>query len=231
MFATARDPLGRMTSLDLSLCPVLRLAIRTCPWPTDEPGKPHHALGLTLDYLAGGVVSWMILAATDFKQAAVEAAEVAKVGFPHRDRPRDRERFSEALKILVNSSLSSKESEAITVEAGQLVELYHDIVEFLWSGAGDVGILGVPKGSLVREHAEWSFCITPDHRFMDWLPSVGDTQPPADGSSLGPGLPAAPKSRTPSRESRRRAGESSDPTPLGAHGKQGGASQSAGDDT
>lgn len=230
MFISARDPIGRLTSLDLEACPVWRLGLRTCPWPSDEPGKPHHALGLTVDYVAGGVVSWMILAAVDFKLVA-EPVEVAKVGFPHNDRVRDRERFQEALRILVNSSLGSKEIEAITADACGLVELYHDIAEYLWRPSVPLG--EVEQTSLFRTHGAWMLAITPD-RSTPWLHTQDrDQAPPTDGSSIGPGTPAksAPKPKTPSRESRRAAATAGaapasptttapDVTPLGGHGKQ-----------
>jgi len=208
MYLRVRDPVGRVTCLALAELPVFRLALQRVPFPGQAPGE-WTCVGLTVEYLAGGTVTWMIVAAVDLTKS-VEAEQVAKVGLPGKERGKNRARIIEACRILHNTDMKSEEVGAIERAAVEVVDLYHDLMDVLWGPKAAPSALDTLSGPLfARDVGDWTIGVT-STPFEPWL--VQKAVMPAGETGVGPSNPpppmtppAPPKKANPSREQRRQS--------------------------
>jgi len=207
MIVQVRSPLGQITSLDLNQTAVFRLSMRAIVNPCKmATAEGEDTLALTLDYVAGGAITWMVIVGMHVGEYPTEIAQVAKVGFPFLDLPHNRERVREALSVLHNSDMTGKDVEAILAKGTELASIYHHIQDLIWAPKG--ALMHVQKTSGTLDG--WHYAVTTD-RFASFLEA-----PPVALSGAGPGdAPAVekPKEVPPkappktSREARRKQAE------------------------
>ena len=235
MYLRVRDPVGRITCLALADLPVFRLGLQRVPFPGQQPGE-WTGVGLTVEYLAGGTVTWMIVAAVDLT-LATEAEQVAKVGLPGKDRGKNRARLIEACRILHNADLKSEDVGRIELAAVEVVDLYHDLLDALWGLKAPPAALDTLSGPVfAREVGDWTVGLTAKP-FDPWI--VPKSVLPAGETGVGPGVaatpppnpPTPPKRSAPSREQRRQANRQVvDPPVLDEKSVSGSGDDASGDD-
>ncbi len=198
MYLVVINPIGSVTSLDLSQLAIWRLETREIQWP----GSTTKGLALGVSYVNAGTTGFAAIIAINCLVESEAVVPIAKLGLPGVDRGPMKERLREAVRSLVNADVATKEVDEIAIAASAMVDTYHMILQSLWGFNPPLAAVGTEtKGELQG----WRWALLREKRFGPWLadgagmsmaPSAAAFAPPALPASPSAGLPAAPAPAT-----------------------------------
>ncbi len=184
MYLTVRNPWGQVSSLDLTNMPVFRLELAASRLQPDAKDGIPTWLTVNIRYVVAGTTASAIVAGLELKGTSGEAQQIADIGFTRHDRPGNKDRVRESAKVLVNS-MQQRVMEDTNLKLGNLVDIYHDVLEAMWSPQrpNQLGSVGaVAKG----EFEGWQYLLTKTRFEPLLLPSVAQPGVPAVGSFMPP---------------------------------------------
>lgn len=185
MYLTVRNPWGQVSSLDLTNMPVFRLELAASRLPPDQPHPaPPTWLTISIRYVVSGTTASAIVAGLELKGTSGEAQQIAEIGLTRHDRAGNKDRVRESAKVLVNS-MQQRQMEDANLKLGNLVDIYHDVLDAMWSPQrpnqlGSVGALA--KG----EFEGWQYLLTKTRFEPLLLPSVVQPGMASIGSFVPP---------------------------------------------
>lgn len=162
MFVHAITPQGAYTLLDLDALPVWRLELAAFQPPIGPPDRLATMLAVAISYVAAGSKVRTVLAGVDFKSAD-DAIAVVNIGLPHMDLTANRDRLSEAAKVLYNVDAYRKEAPTIVPQVARLADLYHAVVDAISSdvvGSAATSLTASTGPRVKGVLCDWKFAIT-----------------------------------------------------------------------